>query len=157
MCPTSRYRFGLYEFDVDSLGLLREGRPVKLQNQPARLLALLIRNAGSTVSKEEMIRHIWGGKIHVDYNEGLSYCIKHLRRALRDDAENPCFVQNVPRRGYRFIAPLEMVGRPAEVATTPGGETSRRERTWIRNAVWFLLILLAILLLYLIYEDFPRS
>lgn len=153
---TTRYRFGLYEFELDSLALSREGHPVALQNQPARLLALLIRNAGTIVPKEDMIRHIWGEKTHVDYNEGLSYCVKQVRKALRDDAENPCFVQNIPRRGYRFIAPLESV-RP--VPEDPAGspvEATPPQRTWVRNAVWFALILLAIVILYVIYEDFPR-
>jgi len=153
---TTRYRFGLYEFELDSLALSREGHPVALQNQPARLLALLIRNAGTIVPKEDMIRHIWGEKTHVDYNEGLNYCVKQVRKALRDDAENPCFVQNIPRRGYRFIAPLESV-RPAP--EDPAGspvEATLSQPTWVRNAVWFALILLAIVILYVIYEDFPR-
>ena len=119
----SRYRFGLYEFDLDSQELSREGSPVPLQNQPAQLLALLIRNAGTIVTKQAMIEHIWGEKTHVDYNEGLSYAVKQIRKALRDDSENPCFLQNVPRRGYRFIAPLESVSASPELPLVRGKGT----------------------------------
>ena len=100
------YRFGLFEFD-DRAGILtRSDRPVALEPQPARALALLLSRAGDLVTREEMRAHLWGADTHVDFDRGLAYGIGQLRAALGDSADNPRFIQTLPRRGFSFIAPV---------------------------------------------------
>jgi DNA-binding winged helix-turn-helix (wHTH) protein/TolB-like protein len=100
------YRFGRFEFD-DRAGILtRSDRPVALEPQPARALALLLSRAGDLVTREEMRARLWGADTHVDFDRGLAYCIGQLRAALGDSADNPRFVQTLPRRGFSFIAPV---------------------------------------------------
>jgi DNA-binding winged helix-turn-helix (wHTH) protein/TolB-like protein len=101
------YRFGLFEFD-DRAGILtRSDRPVALEPQPARALALLLSRAGDLVTREEMRAHLWGADTHVDFDRGLAYSIGQLRAALGDSADNPRFIQTLPRRGFTFIAPVD--------------------------------------------------
>jgi DNA-binding winged helix-turn-helix (wHTH) protein/TolB-like protein len=101
------YRFGAFEFDDSAAILKRQGRLVALEPQPARALALLLSRAGDVVTREELRAHLWGNDTHVDFDRGLAYCIGQLRASLWDAAENPRFVQTLPRRGFRFIAPVE--------------------------------------------------
>jgi DNA-binding winged helix-turn-helix (wHTH) protein/TolB-like protein len=100
------YRFGIFEFDDRAAILTRSDRPVALEPQPARALALLLSRAGDVVSREELRAHLWGDHTHVDFDRGLAYCIGQLRAALGDSADNPRFVQTYPRRGFSFIAPV---------------------------------------------------
>jgi DNA-binding winged helix-turn-helix (wHTH) protein/TolB-like protein len=105
------YRFGIFEFDDRFALLTRADRPVALEPQPARALALLVARAGEMVSRDELRAHLWGDQTHVDYDRGLAYSIGQLRAALGDTADNPRFVQTLPRRGFRFIAPVEVVAK----------------------------------------------
>ncbi|HEX4497392.1 MAG TPA: winged helix-turn-helix domain-containing protein [Thermoanaerobaculia bacterium] len=112
--------FDDFELRLDSWELLRSGVPVKLQQQPARVLALLAQRAGVAVSREEIRRAVWGEESHLDFDLALNYCVRQIRRALEDSAENPRYLATLPRIGYRFIAPVE-VRRPETdvVAATP--------------------------------------
>src|SRR3954470_15989248 len=101
------FRFGTFAFDDRTALLTRGGGPVALEPQPARALALLLARAGEVVSRDELRAHLWSGDTHVDFDRGLAYCIGELRAALGDSADNPRFVQTLPRRGFRFIAPVE--------------------------------------------------
>jgi DNA-binding winged helix-turn-helix (wHTH) protein/TolB-like protein len=100
------YRFGTFEFDDRAATLTRSDRPVALEPQPARALALLLSRAGDLVRRDELIAHLWGSDTHVDFDRGLAYCIGQLRAALGDSADNPRFIQTRPRRGFSFIAPV---------------------------------------------------
>lgn len=100
------YTFGVFRFDGASRELMREGRRVALEPQPARALALLLSRAGDVVTREEMRQAIWGAETHVDYDRGLAYCVGQVRSALGDSAEQPRFVQTLPKRGFRFLAPV---------------------------------------------------
>ena len=100
------YRFGMFAFDDRTAILTRSDRPVALEPQPARALALLLSRAGDLVSRDDMRAHLWGGDTHVDFDRGLAYCVGQLRTALADSADNPRFIQTLPRRGFRFIAPV---------------------------------------------------
>jgi DNA-binding winged helix-turn-helix (wHTH) protein/TolB-like protein len=100
------YRFGMFEFNDSTCILTRSYRPVALEPQPARALALLVSRAGDLVTREEMRAHLWGDGTHVDFDRGLAYCVGQLRAALGDSAENPRFIQTLPRRGFSFIAPV---------------------------------------------------
>jgi DNA-binding winged helix-turn-helix (wHTH) protein/TolB-like protein len=112
------YRFGTFEFRPDTLLLTRQGSDVRLEPQPAKALALLLARAGEVVSREELRAAIWPPDTHVDFDRGLAYCLNQLRAALGDRAENPRFVETLPRRGVRFIAPVA-VTPPAPAPAGP--------------------------------------
>jgi DNA-binding winged helix-turn-helix (wHTH) protein/TolB-like protein len=107
-----RARFGIFTF-TPSTGELRRGDvPVRLQSQPAKVLALLVRRRGEIITREALQREIWGDGTHVDFERGLNFCIAQVRTALGDSAESPRFIETIPKQGYRFIAPVEPVVEP---------------------------------------------
>ncbi len=108
-----RIRFGDFEFDPQVEKLFRAGQPVKIQPQPLRALQLLVERSGETISREDLRSHIWNGATFVEFDQGLNYCIRHIRQALSDHALNPTYVETLPKQGYRFIA--EVV-QPANAA-----------------------------------------
>ena len=109
---TRRVRFGAFEVDLRAGELYRQGRKVKLQDQPFQLLAVLLEHPGEVVTREELRSKIWPGDTFVDFDQGLNKAILKIRDALGDDADNPRFVETLPRRGYRFIASVEPVKPP---------------------------------------------
>jgi DNA-binding winged helix-turn-helix (wHTH) protein/TolB-like protein len=111
-------RFGPFAFHPDTGELWREGRPERLEPQPARLLALLVARPGRLVTREEIRRHLWGDEVHVEVDRGIAYALNQVRAALGDSASEPRYVETLPRRGYRFVAPV----------AGPGGAASRRVR-----------------------------
>ena len=111
-------RFGLYELDSDSGELRKGGLQIKLQPRPFRLLVLLARRAGEVVTREEIKQAIWEPGTFVDFEQGLNSSIRYIRAALNDDPDAPRYIETIPRRGYRFIAPVE--GRPREQSAAPG-------------------------------------
>lgn len=102
------YRFGLFEVDLEQATLSRQGASVKLQEQPFRILTLLLEAAGEVVSREDLRKKIWTEGTYVEFDGSLNTALMKLRAALNDNAENPVFIETVPRRGYRFIAPVEV-------------------------------------------------
>jgi len=109
-----RYRFGLFEFDASTLELRRDGKLIRLQSQPAQLLACLLDRAGDTVSREDLRAAIWGSDTFVDFDRGFNFCIAQIRSALDDDTVSPRFIRTFPRRGYQFIAPVERIDERIE-------------------------------------------
>jgi DNA-binding winged helix-turn-helix (wHTH) protein/TolB-like protein len=116
---SGRIQFGLFDFDPGTGDLSRDGRPVRLQRQPARVLALLTALPGELVSREQLRQQVWGDGTYVDFERGLNFCIAQIRAALGDSADSPRFVETLPRRGYRFIAPVRPATVEARVATRP--------------------------------------
>jgi TolB-like protein/DNA-binding winged helix-turn-helix (wHTH) protein/Tfp pilus assembly protein PilF len=100
-------RFGVFELDRVAGELRKQGLKIKLSEQPLQILLLLIERAGDTVTRDDVRRRLWQADTFVDFDAGLNSAIKKLRDALGDPAENPRFIETVPRRGYRFIGPLE--------------------------------------------------
>src|SRR5690348_3845932 len=100
------YRFGLFETDVAKGTLTRNGIRVKLQDQPFRVLILLLERPGEVVTREELRQRLWPEGTYVDFDGSLNVILKRLRAAINDDPDNPRFIQTVPKRGYRFIAPV---------------------------------------------------
>lgn len=98
-------RFAAFEFDPVPGQLAREGRRVPLQEQPARVLAYLIEHSGRTVTRTELIEHLWGDGRHVQFDQGLNYCIRQIRIALDDRVAAPKYVATVGRKGYRWVGP----------------------------------------------------
>jgi DNA-binding winged helix-turn-helix (wHTH) protein/TolB-like protein len=109
---TERSRFGLFEFDAASLELRREGVLVRLQSQPAQVLAFLIKHADEIVSRDDLRKAVWGDKTFVDFEGGLNFCISQLRSALQDDSARPVYIRTVPKSGYQFIAPVQRISTP---------------------------------------------
>jgi DNA-binding winged helix-turn-helix (wHTH) protein/TolB-like protein len=114
-----RCRFGIFEFDPDTLEVRREGVPVRLQAQPARVLRLLLDKSGELVTREELRAAVWDDGTFVDFERGLNFCIAQIRSALQDSADSPRFVRTIPKRGYQFIAPVERSGVPVGVHHRP--------------------------------------
>src|SRR5580658_2062217 len=125
------YRFGLYEADLDLGTLTRQGIPVKLQEQPFRILSLFLESAGAILSRDELRKSIWPEGTFVEFDGSLNTALMKLRAALNDNAENPVFIETVPRRGYRFIAPVEIV----ELESSPLMTAIRIESEDDREAV----------------------
>src|ERR1700676_1755134 len=111
--PTVTVRFGLFEVDFASGTVARQGVPVKLQEQPFRILSLLLLQYGEIVSREQLRQALWPQGTHVNFEGSLNAALKKLRAALQDDAENPRFIETVPRQGYRFLAPVHSVNGSA--------------------------------------------
>jgi DNA-binding winged helix-turn-helix (wHTH) protein/TolB-like protein len=111
------YRFGVYEFDDDSGELQKNGRVAAIEPQPAKALALLLARAGEIVTREELRDAVWGRDTHVDFDRGLAYCVSQVRSALGDSGDNPRFVQTIPKRGFKFVAPVATPQPRAEAAS----------------------------------------
>jgi TolB-like protein/DNA-binding winged helix-turn-helix (wHTH) protein len=112
-----RMSTGLFEIDLSSGTVFRQGQRVPVQDQPFRVLALLLDHAGQVVTREDLQARIWPADTYVGFDEGLNTAIRKLRVLFGDSAENPRFIETVPRRGYRFIAPvneLPSICEPAE-------------------------------------------
>ena len=105
-----RYRFGPFELDPSQGRLSRSGSPVKLQDLPLRLLVLLLERPTEIVAREELRQRLWPEDTFVEFDNSLGVAVRKLREALRDDADAPRYIETVPRRGYRFVAPVTVLG-----------------------------------------------
>lgn len=172
------YRFGLFELDANSGALRRQGHRVKIQELPFRLLVALLEQPGEVVSRESLRQRLWPENTFVEFDQSFGTAITKLRQALGDEADNPRFVETVPKRGYRFISPVTVVelaqhAAPTVEANSRGPEVianatgaieiqnegtqnapgvslnSRRERVIWRGAKLILLSILAIIALSL--------
>ena len=109
-------RFGIFELDGAAGELRRNGSVVRLAPQPFQVLQLLALHTGAVVDRDRIRQEVWGATA-VDFDRSLNVCVAQVRAALNDDADNPRFIQTLPRRGYRFLAAVERVGGgPAAVA-----------------------------------------
>src|SRR5271165_6796663 len=114
--PRHVYRFGRFELDTRSGELRRNGYRVRMQEQPRRILVLLLEHAGDLVTREELHHALWPADTFVDFDIGLNAAIRKLRLALGDRVKNPQFIETIARRGYRFIAPVAVFEVDAEQA-----------------------------------------
>jgi cholera toxin transcriptional activator len=99
--------FGVFEIDRRSGELRKAGVRVKLSAQPFQVLMVLLDRAGEVVTREELQRHVWPADTFVDFDRGLNKAVNRLRDALGDTADSPRFIETIPKRGYRFIAPVQ--------------------------------------------------
>lgn len=134
--PKGVASFSGFQLDLRSGELRRDGVLVKLQPQPAKVLALLVMRAGEIVTRVEVAEQVWGSQTFVDFEHGLNFAVRQIRTALGDHAEHPRFVETLPKRGYRFIAPVDKVVDKAALAVLeePASESSMgppvRDRRW---------------------------
>src|SRR6185436_3909552 len=127
-------RFGPFTLDAQSGELRRDGEVVPLAPQPFRLLCALASRPGQLVTREELQQQVWGDGTFVDFDRGLNFCVLQARTALGDDAKQPAFIETLPRRGYRFVAPVD--SPPAVAARKP------RRLAWLLGAAALLVIAL---------------
>jgi eukaryotic-like serine/threonine-protein kinase len=102
---SGKIRFGVYELDSDAMELRKHGVPIRLQEQPFRVLAMLAVRPGEVITREELQERIWGSTF-VDFDQSLNKAVNRVREALNDNAATPQYIETIPRRGYRFIAPV---------------------------------------------------
>jgi len=117
--PPRTIRFGVFELDVRSGELRKQGRKIRLEGQPVHILICLLENPGELVTREELHRRLWPADTYVNFEHGLNAAVKRLRQALNDSADNPRFVETLPRRGYRFLAPVESVRAEEDTPVVP--------------------------------------
>lgn len=113
-----RVRFGVFELDLQTSELRKSGVLLRLPPQPFKVLALLISRPAQLVTREDIREQIWGADTFVDFEHGLNFAIKKIRDTLGDDAESPRYIETLPRRGYRFIAPVETLAASSSEQTS---------------------------------------
>ncbi|MFZ0211616.1 MAG: winged helix-turn-helix domain-containing protein [Candidatus Acidiferrales bacterium] len=121
------FRFGTFEIDESTGELRKEGKAQpRLRDQALRILLMLLERPRDLVTREELREQLWSSDTFVDFDHGLNTAINQLRNALGDSAGNPRFIQTLPRRGYRFIAPVEIAAEPGAQfsAAIPSGESN---------------------------------
>jgi DNA-binding winged helix-turn-helix (wHTH) protein len=111
-------RFGPFELDLGAAEVRQQGRRVKLQPQPFKLLVLLTSRPGSLITREEIRSQLWPEGTFVDFDQSVNFAVKQIRDAFGDSASQPIYLETVPRQGYRFVAPVD-TGPPAPVAAAP--------------------------------------
>src|SRR5437660_6015414 len=125
-------RFDIFQVDLRAGELRKEGRPIKLQDQPFRVLSLLLNRPGEVVTRDELRQNLWPADTFVDFDHGLNSAVARLREALRDSADKPRFIETVAKRGYRFISQVDAT--PAAIAAAaPPVAAPVVDRTWVRE------------------------
>jgi Tol biopolymer transport system component/DNA-binding winged helix-turn-helix (wHTH) protein len=137
---TRMIQFGVFEVDLRAGELRRNGAKIRLQEQPFRILTMLLERPGEVISREELRTHLWPANTFVDFDHSLNAAVRRLRDALGDTAENPRFVETVARRGYRFLAPVNGAA-PAAVSEIAGPHPKSTHKGWIATAAAILLLI----------------
>jgi TolB-like protein/DNA-binding winged helix-turn-helix (wHTH) protein/Tfp pilus assembly protein PilF len=114
MHPTKLFRFGVFEVDLEAAEIRKQGRKLKLQEQPFQILLLLLEHRGGLVSRDELRHRLWPGHTFVDFDHSLNTAVMRLREVLGDSSDSPRFIETVPKHGYRFIAPIEAIAAPIQ-------------------------------------------
>jgi DNA-binding winged helix-turn-helix (wHTH) protein/Tfp pilus assembly protein PilF len=138
-------KFGPFQLDSQTGELRRGSVPVKLQPQPARLLVMLVSRPGELVNRDEIRAQLWSADTFVDFDQSVNFCVRQIRAALRDDADEPCYLETVPKRGYRFIAPVQPATEHHAtghdpIVTEAGRERRHPVRTFVGATVFIGLL-----------------
>jgi serine/threonine-protein kinase len=133
-------RFGVFEVDLESGDLRKQGLRIKLRDQPLQILLMLLEHPGQVASREELQGKLWAADTFVDFDRGLNKAINHLREALGDSAESPRFIETLPKRGYRFIAPVDVPPAAAHADPAPDRATppTATRPSWWNALPWAL-------------------
>jgi TolB-like protein/DNA-binding winged helix-turn-helix (wHTH) protein len=129
------YQFGDFTLDARTGELSHDGRRTPLRDQSVQLLLALLEHPGELITREELARRLWGTETFVDFDRGLNKVVNHLREALADSAEQPRFIETLPRKGYRFIAPVSQVADEAGGAGRASPTRSSRFHRWLPLSV----------------------
>jgi len=148
------FRFGVFDLDTQSGELRRNGLKIRLPDQSFQILRALLMRPGEVVTREELRQVLWTAETFVDFEVGLNSAVRKLREALDDSAENPRFIETLPRRGYRFIGPVSApaaelvpISNSPFVAQPPAVPPSARARPWSRLHTWRAAVVLLVVLL----------
>ena len=135
------FLLGPFEVHQDSGELRKNGRKIRLPEQPFRVLQMLLERPGEVVTREEIRQHLWTEETFVDFDNGLNAAINRLRNALGDSAEHPRYIETLPRRGYRLIVPVESIKSvaPLNQSAAPAREVPQEDSEHAA-AFWFLLL-----------------
>ncbi|MGC1416178.1 MAG: winged helix-turn-helix domain-containing protein [Candidatus Acidiferrum sp.] len=156
---TPSYRFGVFELDPRTAELLSNGTKLRLQDQPYQILLKLLEHRGELVTRDELRSALWPADTFVDFETGLNTAVKRLRQALGDDAEHPTFIETIPRRGYRFIAPVRALPARLELPALPAQTHLRLPGKILFNrfAIPAALAVIALLSIAILFVSFlPR-
>ncbi len=138
-------RFAAFEFDPGTGELRKHGLRIRLNGQPAGVLAMLIEHAGEVVTREDLQKGLWPIDTYVDFEHSLNAAIKRLRAALSDSADSPRYVETLPRQGYRFIAPVSHPAATQSIESLPAQATSQGNGVTQKPAAWWRYVLVAVL------------
>ena len=159
--PTTRLRFGVFEIDTASGELWKHGRDLRLQGKPFDVLTALVARPGQLVTRKELQECLWPGDTFVEFETGLNNAISRLRQTLGDSAESPRFIETIPKRGYRFIAPVLPVASAEPRASDPVAQAAPvpvavpRARA---NARWMAIVAVVAVGAFLAYRAYrPQS
>jgi DNA-binding winged helix-turn-helix (wHTH) protein len=119
-------RFGAFSADLTSGQLFKQGRRIKLQQQPFQVLAMFLERPSEVVTRDELQKRLWPADTFVDFDHGVNIAINKLREALGDSAEEPRFIETLPRLGYRFISPIKQDRTESGTAATAVARSPRR-------------------------------
>jgi TolB-like protein/DNA-binding winged helix-turn-helix (wHTH) protein/Tfp pilus assembly protein PilF len=157
--PAATVRFGAFELDLRVGDLRKKGVRIKLQEQPFQVLAALLQHPGEVVTREELRSAIWPVDTFVDFDNGLNTAVNKLREALGDSADSPRFIETLPRRGYRFTAPVttDAAGTDAVPAISETAVIPKVKPSWIRRSVGFGFALVAVFILLSSLYFYPRK
>ena len=159
--PEISYSFGLYVLDPANGALTRASVRVRLQEQPFRLLVLLVERAGQIVSREEIRNRLWPQNTFVEFDKSLGVAVLKVREALGDDASNPRFIETIPRRGYRFIAPVRVDAGPVADSATPTpaatGVPASQPNLYATSGVIVAALIVLVLVGIVLYVLRPRN
>src|SRR3954467_16000967 len=126
-------RFGVYELDLAAMELRKHGIVIRLQEQPFRVLATLLDKPGEVVTRDELKQRVWPDGTFVDFDQSLNKAVNRLRELLHDDSSQPRYIETVPRRGYRFVAPVTDLNTPLQAERPdPVNDDTRREHIHTR-------------------------
>jgi len=160
--------FGVFAAHLSARKLYKHGVEIRLQEQPFKVLALLLERPGKVVSREELRQQLWPTDTFVAFDEGLNAAVNRLRRALADSAENPRFIETIHRQGYRFIAPIDLGEQKAEEVRTaaaqleeptgyrPAWKSSER-KPWVRMAAVVAFIAVAAGVVYSLRHSLAKE
>jgi len=126
-------RFGVFELDADTEQLRKNGLTIRLPPQPFKLLRLLVDAGGQVVTRDEIRAALWTGETFVDFDQGVNFAIKQVRAALDDDADRSLYIQTIPKRGYRFVAPVEL-GSADGIGGSSATDAALHKALWVNIA-----------------------
>src|SRR5215831_18934932 len=129
------YSFAEFTLDARTGELSCGGHRMPLRDQSVQLLLALLEHPGELISREELTRRLWGTDTFVDFDRGLNKVVNHLREALADSAEQPRFIETLPRKGYRFIAPVTSIGDDVKDVAHAGTSRPSRFHRWVYLSV----------------------
>ncbi|HYL75308.1 MAG TPA: winged helix-turn-helix domain-containing protein [Bryobacteraceae bacterium] len=139
--PPAAYRFGTFQLDPRTRELLKDGQRIRIQEKPFLMLAFLLERAGEVVTREELRERLWPSDTFVEFDDNLNSTAKRVRETLGDTAERPRYIQTVPKRGYRFIPPVEILSNAAEQPSAQPVAPIRRPRIILSAAIALALAL----------------